>query len=401
MPAPEPVPEPAPVAEAAPGSDPQAAPEPVPAPRLAVAEFFAGVGLARLGLEATGAFEVVWANDVDPDKCALYRGQFDGAPELLERDLHDVGAEHLPERPVALAWASFPCTDVSLAGERRGLDGRESATWWAFVRVLGELARADRAPDTVTVENVLGLATSNGGRDLEAVVGSLNDLGYVCDLLTIDARWFLPQSRPRVFVVGARSPGPSVGWDEPDALRPAWVGEWVRARPHLKTWAAATPPPPPPETWPDLDGFLEAVGPRDRRWWRGERRRAFLGGLSAAQRERLDGLRAAATTVHRTAYRRTRDGRAVWEIRPDAVAGCLRTVRGGSSKQAVVEAGRGQVRVRWMTPAEYAALMGAPDYALAGRRPTQVYFGFGDAVAAPAVSWLAEHLLRRIGGASA
>jgi DNA (cytosine-5)-methyltransferase 1 len=83
----------------------------------------------------------------------------------------------------------------------------------------------------------------------------------------------------------------------------------------------------------------------------------------------------------------------VWEIRPDDVAGCLRTARGGSSKQAVVQAGHGQVRVRWMTPREYARLMGAPEYRLDGLRRNQALFGFGDAVCVPVVTWLASHYL--------
>ena len=52
----------------------------------------------------------------------------------------------------------------------------------------------------------------------------------------------------------------------------------------------------------------------------------------------------------------------MWEIRSDDIAGCLRTARGGSSRQALVEAGHGELRVRWMTPREYARLQGAPEH---------------------------------------
>jgi DNA (cytosine-5)-methyltransferase 1 len=58
-----------------------------------------------------------------------------------------------------------------------------------------------------------------------------------------------------------------------------------------------------------------------------------------------------------------------------------------------VRAGRGSVSVRWMTPREYARLMGAGDYRLDGVRTNQALFGFGDAVCVPAVGWLAEHYL--------
>ncbi|MGH8792302.1 MAG: DNA cytosine methyltransferase, partial [Stackebrandtia sp.] len=86
-------------------------------------------------------------------------------------------------------------------------------------------------------------------------------------------------------------------------------------------------------------------------------------------------------------------GVARWEIRADDVAGCLRTARGGSSRQAVAVAGGGALRVRWMTPREYARLMGAPDYRIDQMRDNQAYFGFGDGVCVPAVSWLARSCL--------
>src|SRR5690606_4321850 len=137
-----------------------------------------------------------------------------------------------------------------------------------------------------------------------------------------------------------------------------------------------------------LSSIVESVPPEDERWWDERRTAAFLASLSAIQAERLDALRKAKGISYRTAYRRTRNGVPMWEIRSDDIAGCLRTASGGSSKQALVKAGRGEVRVRWMTPREYARLMGADDYRLDGVRRNQALFGFGDAVCVPAVAWL-------------
>ena len=131
----------------------------------------------------------------------------------------------------------------------------------------------------------------------------------------------------------------------------------------------------------------------DERWWDARRTKAFVSSLSPIQLNRLEGLRQADEPTYRTAYRRTRQGKPVWEIRPDDIAGCLRTARGGSSKQAVVQAGNNLVRLRWMTPREYARLMGASDYRLDGLRRNQALFGFGDAVCVPVVEWLAENYL--------
>jgi DNA (cytosine-5)-methyltransferase 1 len=94
-----------------------------------------------------------------------------------------------------------------------------------------------------------------------------------------------------------------------------------------------------------------------------------------------------------TAYRRTRRGVAVWEIRADKLSGCLRTTAGGSSKQAIVEAGKGSLRIRWMTALEYARLQGIPDLNFGGASESQVRFALGDAVCVPAVEWLGRHLV--------
>ena len=161
-----------------------------------VAEFFAGIGLVRMALERVG-IDVVWANDIDPIKERIYSVNF-GAADFRLGDVRQLRGSDLPD--VDVATASFPCTDLSLAGWRRGLAGSGSGMFWEFARVLHEMG--DRRPQAVLLENVPGFATSHGGADLRAAVECLNELGYWCDMLQVDARHFLPQSRPRMFVVG-------------------------------------------------------------------------------------------------------------------------------------------------------------------------------------------------------
>ncbi|KAB1948238.1 DNA cytosine methyltransferase [Micromonospora sp. ALFpr18c] len=350
------------------------------------AEFFAGIGLVRLGLEQAG-IRVVWSNDIEPAKKEMYVGHFgeDDAHAFNLGDVGDVKGSDMPDG-LDVAWASFPCTDLSLAGWRRGLSGSESSTFWGFTKVLEQMG--DARPSVVALENVVGFATSHGGEDLATAIRELNRLGYSADVLTLDARRFVPQSRPRLFVVAALNPPD----DEPmpnGELRPDWL-QAPFGDPTLRTHRAALPAPPPPLT-SGLSALVEQVGPDG--WWDDKRREAFLASLSPIQAERLAVLKKQTMPSYRTAYRRTRKGKPTWEIRPDDISGCLRTARGGSSKQAVVEAGRHQVRVRWMTPLEYARLMGAGDYTLTDLRNNQALFGFGDAVCVPVVSWLAEHYL--------
>ena len=353
-----------------------------------VLEFFAGIGLARIGLEAAG-FRVTWANDFDPDKKAMYEAQFEDAGDHVFAlgDIGKITADELP-RDAALAWASSPCTDLSLAGGRAGLAGNQSGTFWHFVRLLEELE--DGRPQIAVLENVTGLATSHGGDDLIAAIKAFNRLGYSVDALAIDARRFLPQSRPRLFLVGAQNP-PADSPERDFELRPDWL-QWIYDDSSLQTHRAPLPLPPAPR----IDGLhrsVEVLPTDDDRWWSDQRRKSFVASLSPVQRERLDVLKSEKGTKYRTAYRRTRGGIPVWEMRPDDISGCLRTARGGSSKQAVVKLGDGRIQIRWMTPLEYARLMGAENYDLSKARTNQALFGFGDAVAVPAVTWLAENYL--------
>lgn len=353
-----------------------------------VLEFFAGIGLARIGLEAAG-FRVTWANDFDPDKKAMYEAQFEDAGDHVFAlgDIGKITADELP-KDAALAWASSPCTDLSLAGGRAGLAGNQSGTFWHFVRLLEELE--DGRPQIAVLENVTGLATSHGGDDLIAAIKAFNRLGYSVDALAIDARRFLPQSRPRLFLVGAQNP-PADSPERDFELRPDWL-QWIYDDSSLQTHRAPLPLPPAPR----IDGLhrsIEVLPTDDHRWWSDRRSESFVASLSPVQRERLDILKSEKGTKYRTAYRRTRGGIPVWEMRPDDISGCLRTARGGSSKQAVVKLGDGRIQIRWMTPLEYARLMGAENYDLSKARTNQALFGFGDAVAVPAVTWLAENYL--------
>lgn len=359
-------------------------PNPRSAQRWTALEFFAGIGLARAGLENSG-ITTVWANDYDAHKQQMYEGQW-GRGEYILGDVHDLRGSELPDADVA--WSSSPCTDLSLAGKRVGLrGGRESSAFFGFTRTIREMG--DRAPEVLVLENVVGLASSHGGEDLLAAAREFNDLGYAVDVVTLDARRFVPQSRPRLFMVGAKNP---VGEGREDTcLRPDWLA-WVHASDEVTTFRMDLPEVPDLLT-EGLTTQLEKLPAGDQRWWSPERVTAFVDSMSPVQHERLSAFIAGDSVTGRTAYRRTRNGVPVWEMRAQDISGCLRTARGGSSKQAVAVMGRGRLQVRWMTGMEYARLMGAGDYRLTGLRDSQIHYGFGDAVAVPAVEWVAENMI--------
>ncbi|MDE0230823.1 MAG: DNA (cytosine-5-)-methyltransferase [bacterium] len=352
---------------------------------LRAAEFFAGMGLVRAALEQSG-FGVVFANDISAIKFAIYAANF-GDDDFHLGDIRDLWGDDIPT--VELATASFPCTDLSVAGGRAGLAGTESGLFWQFTRVLEEMG--ERKPQGVLLENVMGFATSHGGRDLEAAVEELNRLGYSCDLIVGDAKWFVPQSRPRLFLIGLADPPKIEDRGRPTPFRPRWVLKYREEHPQSRMHFF--PLPSPAKAVPELRTVVEQLPDTDRRWWPEERMRDFEGSLSPIQSRRVNKLIKDDRIQLRTAYRRTRRGGTVWEVRRDKIAGCLRTASGGSSKQALVEAGRGELRVRWLTPREYARLQGADDVVLDTVTVNQALNGLGDAVCVPVVSWVARHYL--------
>src|SRR6185437_9566733 len=187
-------------------------------------EFFSGGGMARLGLGPD--WRCLFSNDLSPKKAAAYRAYF-GSDHLHVGDVASLTPADLPGH-ATLAWASFPCQDLSLAGNGAGFEGARSGSFLPFWSLMRQLAAESRAPRIVVLENVTGALTARGGADFTTLVQLLADAGYQAGCLVIDAARFLPQSRPRLFVVAVsgRAPahliqsGPSGAW-HPAGLRAA------------------------------------------------------------------------------------------------------------------------------------------------------------------------------------
>jgi DNA (cytosine-5)-methyltransferase 1 len=127
-------------------------------------------------------------------------------------------------------------------------------------------------------------------------------------------------------------------------------------------------------------------------WWSKERRDYLISQMSEKHNKQLQQMVSAQNWSYGTVFRRVRKGRSMAELRTDGIAGCLRTPRGGSGRQILLQAGYGKVKVRLLTPRECARLMGADDFII-DVPLNQALFGFGDAICVPVVAWLAEHYL--------
>ncbi len=358
-----------------------------------VAEYFAGVGLVRLGLEAAG-WRVVFANDISPQKFEMYQGFFpDAAKYYVVRDIFEVDPAAVPR--TTLATCSFPCIDLSLAGNMRGLrEGAHSSAFWGFVRIIQ--SQGDDAPPILLLENVNGWLYSNRGEDFRLTILSLNELGYACDVFTLDARRFVPQSRPRVFVVATRLLWAERGYrqllERPKSLLSARLRETLLANKDLR-WFALPLPEPPPLLREGLNRLIEPLPEDDPRWWSEYETQRHLAMMSERHRRYVEHLARGEREVYRTFYRRRRSEGQRAEVRADDIAGCLRTAVGGSGKQFLVRAGRGRIRMRAMTAREYARLQGVPDEYPILAPENQALTAFGDAVCAPVIEWIARNAL--------
>lgn len=366
------------------------------------AEFFAGIGLVHLGLKP-GGWECVYANDLEPKKQDMYQAQFGSAGYYHVEDIWNTDAVlcKLGESPF-LATASFPCIDLSLAGHWRGFDGEHSSTYFGFIEIIRRLSRQ---PKVVMLENVAGFLTSRNGEDFRQAILELSHLGYWMDVIMLDAKWFLPQSRPRTFVFGFHDSLTTpivIRRNDRFTLEDPWAEAIERTaslRPNgmrsifdrftLPTGWATVRFDPPKQAQYELSHVIDLGD--DQEWWSVEETVRHYEMMEAPSKGRVDELLYKKTSAVGAAFRRTRRGKTRTEVRFD-IAGCLRTPKGGSAKQIVVAISGGDLRMRWMSAREYARLQGAADFNITVP-PLQAMYGFGDAVCVPAIEWIDRHVL--------
>lgn len=336
-------------------------------------EFFAGSGLVSYGLR--DCFVPVWANDISDRKARVYKSNFgDGVFHL--GDIREINGADVPD--ARLSWASFPCQDLSLAGSIGGIHAERSGLVWEWMRVLGEMRSR---PKVLAIENVVGLISTNNGEDYRTLHSALLEMGYRAGSVVLNADLFVPQSRPRVFVIAVED---SV--DVPESLisdGPNWMSSPANARLGMSLdgwiwWNADRPV----ARVSEVDDIVEKGVPFDRN-----------DVVSLIPKSHLDKFRNSGRE-YATGYRRTRAGRQCLEVRCDGIAGCLRTPAGGSSKQYLLHLDGEEIEARLLTAREVARLMGAPEDFVLPENYNDGYYAMGDAVAAPVAEWLGKNILK-------
>jgi DNA (cytosine-5)-methyltransferase 1 len=356
-------------------------------------EFFAGGGMARAGLGED--WNCLFANDFCEKKASAYRNNW-GADHLFVADVNTIGVNDLPAK-ADLAWASFPCQDLSLAGNKAGLVGRRSGSFWAFWRLIVDLAANGRRPPLVALENVFGTLTSHGGKDFDAIVKALAAQDYQIGAMVVDAARFVPQSRPRLFIIAADASAalpigttretPNVEW-HPEAIVRAYRKLPGALQRQWKWWDMPTPGP----RQSSLEDIVEE-NPAGVEWNTPQRTNELLEMMAPIHRRKVLAAQADKRQRVGAVYRRTRNGVQRAEVRFDGLAGCLRTPGGGSSRQTILVVNPSSIRSRLLSPREAARLMGLPESYLLPERYNDAYMLVGDGLAVPVVAHISQHLL--------
>lgn len=171
--------------------------------KLKCASFFAGVGGIDIGFENTGAFEVIYANEIDPYPVRTY--ELNSNIKVDNRSICDVQPDEIPDFDVM--FAGFPCTDISVAGARQGLfndDGTltRSGLFFELIRIIHV-----KKPRIVFLENVKNLVGHNDGKTFLAIINALEQEGYHAPkYMVMNAMTYgnVPQNRERIYIVAFR-----------------------------------------------------------------------------------------------------------------------------------------------------------------------------------------------------
>jgi len=363
-------------------------------------EFFAGGGMVRAGLGPE--WSCVFANDFDHKKGRVYQENW-GDKELKIDDVGNLATKDIPGH-AHLTWASFPCQDLSLAGAGAGLRGERSGTFWPFWNLMKALMKEDRGSELIVLENVCGTLNSHDGKDFTTICRSLVNAGYLVGAIIVDAMLFVPQSRPRLFIIAVHrdlkipteltTTNAQPRWHT-KALKDAYAKLPASIQDNWIWWNLPTPR----TRRVSLSDIIEEEP--DTEWFSTEETKRLISMMSDKNLEKLNKAKRLCQPIVGGVYKRTRKdefGRKCQraEIRFDNLAGCLRTPAGGSSRQIILVVDGLSVKARLISARETARLMGLRENYKLPKNYNEAYHLTGDGVVVPVVRYLAKHIFEPI-----
>lgn len=158
-------------------------------------DFFAGIGGFRLGMEMAG-HECVGHCEIDKYANMSYMAMHKPKEsEVYFGDIRTVDPWDMPECDIYCG--GFPCQSFSIAGKRRGFEDTRGTLFFEIMRIAKE-----RHPRYLFLENVKGLLNHDGGGTFQTIIETMEELGYSVEWQVLNSRYFVPQNRERVFIVG-------------------------------------------------------------------------------------------------------------------------------------------------------------------------------------------------------
>jgi len=153
---------------------------------------FSGIGGFDHALRNLG-HEIIGACEIDRYARSIYRYNF---PEIeLHGDVSGINPEFLPDFDILCA--GFPCQAFSVAGKRLGFEDTRGTLFFEIARIADK-----KRPRFLLLENVRGLLSNDKGKTFGAILRTLDEIGYDAQWQICNSKYFLPQSRERVFIVG-------------------------------------------------------------------------------------------------------------------------------------------------------------------------------------------------------
>ena len=365
------------------------------------AEYFAGVGGVSVGLNY---FNTIWANDISPLKQSTFLANHPEV-EFVCKDLNLMAPNELPTS--TLASVTLPCTNTSCAGDRTGLLGVKSGVIYRWIELIRKKG-GSKNHNLTLLENPTGLIARNKGKDLSDLVGELNALGYAANLMVVDAKHFVPQSRPRIFIscfdkaiadkhlrrLSSVSDIPDCKEKYPNPLK-KWIGDNL----HLDLIAIDTAPF--PVRTLQLEDIIDLEINNGKDWATNAFKNELVSNLVGVQLERFTKLvNSPEMTVSTIARRGRKDefgvGFNATEISLSGLAPAQRPYSGGSSRCWILVAGKGQYNFKVVTARESARLMGFPDSFILPENDKEAYQCTGDSVCPQAVTWVEDNIFKPI-----
>jgi len=164
-------------------------------------DLFSGIGGFHKGFEQAGyTFDWVGFSEIDKYASAVYKHKFPKAEELGDIKLIQPGRD-LPDH-IDIVCGGFPCQAFSVAGKRKGFDDTRGTLFFEIARILRHYRDIGNPISCLVLENVKGLLSHDNGRTFAVIYRILSNLGYTIEFQLLNTRWWLPQNRERIYIVG-------------------------------------------------------------------------------------------------------------------------------------------------------------------------------------------------------